>query len=87
MIKRKKKPTIKRKPRTKRSKTAKPASKAKAMGFDIHAGKPTGREVQAMHRLQTLTDRYIAEGLTPADARTRAREELRANPRRDWRGR
>jgi hypothetical protein len=40
---------------------------------------------QAMHRLQVLTERYIAEGLTPADARTRAREELRANPRRDWR--
>jgi hypothetical protein len=54
--------------------------------YDIHTGKPTGREVQAMHRLQILTDRYIAEGLTPADARTRAREELRANPRRDCRG-
>src|SRR5262249_37047595 len=40
-------------------------------------GKPTGREVQAMHRLQILTDRYIAEGLTPAAARARAREELR----------
>jgi hypothetical protein len=39
-----------------------------------------------MHRLQTLTDRYIAEGLTPADARTRATEELRANPRGDERG-
>jgi hypothetical protein len=55
-------------------------------GYDIHTGKATGREVQAMHRLQVLTERYIAEGLTPADARTRAREELRANPRRDWRG-
>src|SRR5262249_60387000 len=54
-------------------------------GYDIHTGKPTGREVAAMHRLQVLTDRYIAEGLTPADARTRAREELRSNLRRDWR--
>ena len=54
--------------------------------YDIHTGKPTGREVQAMHRLQVLTERFIAEGLTPADARTRAREELRANPRKDWRG-
>jgi hypothetical protein len=52
----------------------------------MKAGKPTGREAQAMQRLQSLTERYIAEGLTPADARTRAREELRANPRRDWRG-
>lgn len=53
--------------------------------YDIHTG-PTGREVQAMHRLQILTDGYIAEGLTPADARTRARQELRANRRTDWRG-
>jgi hypothetical protein len=54
--------------------------------MSLFDGKPTGREVQAMHRLQTLTDRYIAEGLTPADARTRATEELRANPRGDERG-
>jgi hypothetical protein len=53
-------------------------------GYDIHPGEPTGREVQAMHRLQVLTERYIGEGLTPADARTRATEELRANPRRDY---
>jgi len=47
-----------------------------------HPPRPaTGREVQAMHRLQVLTERYIGEGLTPADARTRATEELRANPR------
>jgi hypothetical protein len=52
-------------------------------GYDIHTGQPTGREVQAMHRLQVLEERYIAEGLTPADAQTRAREELRANPRKD----
>jgi hypothetical protein len=44
---------------------------------DIHTGQPTAREIQAMHRLQTLTERYIAEGLTPADAQRRAREELR----------
>jgi hypothetical protein len=53
----------------------------KAAPRKMKAGKPTGREVQAMHRLQVLTERYLAEGLTPADARTRAREELRANPR------
>jgi hypothetical protein len=65
------------------AKKTKPRAKA-ARGYNIHSGKPTGREVQVMHRLQVLTERYIAEGLTPADARTRAREELRANPR-DWR--
>ena len=68
-----------------RSAAKKTAPRKIKRGYDIHAGKPTGREVQAMHRLQVLTERYIAEGLTPADARTRAREELRANPRRDWR--
>jgi hypothetical protein len=79
-----KKKTIARKTKTIARKSA--ARKAKAARpYDIHTGQPTGREVQAMQRLQTLTDRFIAEGLTPADARTRAREVLRANPRRDWR--
>jgi hypothetical protein len=64
------------------AKKIKPRAKA-ARGYDIHSGKPTGREVAALHRLQALTERYIAEGLTPADARTRTREELRANPHRD----
>jgi hypothetical protein len=40
---------------------------------------------QSLGQRPHVTDRYIAEGLTPADARTRAREELRANPRGDWR--
>ena len=68
-----------------RSSAKKAAPTAKKRGYEIHAGKPTGREVQAMHRLQVLTERYISEGLTPADAQTRAREELRANPRKDRR--
>ena len=50
------------------------AARKMKRGYDIQAGKPTGREVQAMQRLQSLTERYIAEGLTPADARTRAKE-------------
>jgi hypothetical protein len=81
MVKRKSKKSAARK--VKRRSAAK---KTAPRSYDIHTGKPTGREVQAMHRLQVLTERYIAEGLTPADARTRAREELRANPRKDWRG-
>ena len=82
MVKRKSKKSVAR--NVKRRIAAKKS--APRRGYDIHTGKPTGREVQAMHRLQVLTERYIAEGLTPADARTRAREELRANPRKDWRG-
>jgi hypothetical protein len=84
MLKRKSK-SVARKVKS-RSSAKKAALRKAKRGNDIHAGKPTGREVAAMHGLQVLTDRYIAEGLTPADARTRAREELRANPRRDWRG-
>jgi hypothetical protein len=80
MIQRKTKKTV----RATKSRSGKKAKPAPPRSYDIHSGKPTGREVQAMHRLQVLTERYIAEGLTPADARTHAREELRANPR-DWR--
>ena len=64
-------------------KTARAAPRKAKGGYDLYVGKPTGREVQAMNRLQSLTERYIAEGLTPADALTRAKEELRANPRKD----
>jgi len=85
MVKRKSKKSVARKVK-RRSSAKKSAPRRMKRGYDIHTGKPTGREVQAMHRLQVLTERYIAEGLTPADARTRAREELRASPRRDWRG-
>jgi hypothetical protein len=84
MIKRKSKKPVARK--VKRRSSAKKAAPWKVKrGYDIHTGKPTGREVQAMNRLQVLTERYIAEGLTPADAQTRAREEMRANPRKDRR--
>jgi len=80
MVKRKGKKSVARK--VKRRIAAKKSEPRKMKrGYDIHPGQPTGREVQAMHRLQVLTERYIAEGLTPADARTGAREELRANPR------
>jgi hypothetical protein len=91
MVKRKSKKSVARKAKksvartVKRRSSAKKAAPSAKKRYDIHAGKPTGREVQAMHRLQVLTDRYIAEGLTPADAQTRAREELRANPRKDRR--
>ena len=82
MVKRKSKKSISRKVK-RRTAVKKSAPRKMKRGYDIHAGKPTGREVQGTHRVQVLTERYIAEGLTPADARPRAREELRANPRRD----
>jgi hypothetical protein len=86
MIQRKAKKTARTAKRRGAKKTrprAKAAPRKMKRGYDVHTDKPTGREVAAMHRLQVLTDRYMAEGLTPADAQTRAREELRANPRKD----
>ena len=68
MTKRKPKKTV-RAIKRRIGKKASPKAKA-ARGYEVHTGKPTGREVQAMHRLQVLTDRYMAEGLTPADAST-----------------
>jgi hypothetical protein len=82
MVKRKSKKSVARKVK-RRTSARKVAPRKAKRGYDIHTGQPTGREVQAMHRLQVLTERYIGEGLTPADARTRAIEELRANPRGD----
>jgi len=82
MVKRKSKGSVARKVK-RRTSARKVAPRKAKRAYDIHTGQPTGREVQAMHRLQVLTERYIGEGLTPADARTRATEELRANPRGD----
>jgi hypothetical protein len=82
MVKRKSKKSVARKVK-RRTSARKVAPRKAKRGYDIHTGQPTGREVQAMHRLQVLTERYIGEGLTPADARTRAIEELRANRRGD----
>jgi len=81
MIKRGKKATKTRV--TKRRKMVKSAKKGRA--YDIHTGKPTGREVSAMQRLEKLTEKYVAEGMSLAEARQRAKAEMRANPRMDWR--
>jgi len=80
MIKRESKKSVARK-HTAARKTAQAAPRKAKRGYDIRPGQPTGREVQAMHRLQVLTERYIGEGLTPADARTRRHERLMPNPR------
>jgi len=50
-----------------------------------HNPKPYGRAVGALERLEKLTEKYIVEGLPPADARARAVAEMRANLRQDWR--
>jgi len=54
-------------------------------GYNPHTGKPTGRAIGAQERLEKLAAKYEAEGLSAPEARARAREEMRDNPRKDWR--
>jgi hypothetical protein len=53
--------------------------------YSQQTGKLTGREVSAQARLEKLTAKYVAEGMSASEARNVAREVMRANPRRDWR--
>ena len=57
----------------------------KPPAYNPQTGRLTGRAVGAQERLETLAAKYMKQGLSPSDARTRAREEMRANPRKDWR--
>jgi hypothetical protein len=41
--------------------------------------------IGAQERLEKLAAGYEAEGMSAADARHRARVEMRDNPRKDWR--
>jgi hypothetical protein len=59
--------------------------KSKTSYWNQNSGKLSGREVKAQQRLEALTTKYQSEGLTEAEARDRARNELRDNPRSDWR--
>jgi hypothetical protein len=69
-----------------RSKTTKRKSAArKAKSYNPQTGKLTGRAIGAEKRLEMLTQRYQSEGMSAQDARQRARDEMRDNPRRDWR--
>jgi len=54
-------------------------------GYNPHTGRLTGRAVGAQERLDKLAERYVAEGMSLAEARARAREEMRDNGRKDWR--
>jgi hypothetical protein len=50
-----------------------------------HSGRLGSREVGAQIRVEKLAAEYVAQGASPDEARARAREELRANSREDWR--
>jgi hypothetical protein len=75
MIKRKK--TVKR-----RRKVAKRMAAPKRR---MIAHRPTGRSIGALERRDKLIEKYMQQGMSPEDARTRAVSEMRDNPRMDWR--
>jgi hypothetical protein len=63
----------------------KSARKTKVRSYNPQIGQITGRELQALQRLDTITKKYQAEGMSVQDARPRVLDELRNNPRRDRR--
>jgi hypothetical protein len=54
-------------------------------GAKQQSGRPSGREAGVQIRVEQLAAEYVAQGASPDEARARAREELRANSREDWR--
>jgi hypothetical protein len=54
-------------------------------GAKQQSGRLRGREVGAQIRVEKLAAEYVAQGASPDEARARARQELRANSREDWR--
>lgn len=54
--------------------------------YNAQTGQLTGREIEAQKRLEKLTQDYINDGMDAASARQRARDVMRDNPRKDWRG-
>jgi hypothetical protein len=58
----------------------------KRPSYNPQTGKLTGREVGAQERLEKRAEILMAGGMSPSDARTTARAEMRDNPRKDWRG-
>ncbi len=53
--------------------------------YNQQTGKLTGKEIEAQKRLEELAAKYQAEGLSEADAREKAKKEMRDNARADWR--
>ena len=67
-------------------KTTAPKHKAKGSAkYNPQIGKLTGREAGAQMRLEELTEKYQADGMSAQEARQRARDVMRDNPKRDWR--
>jgi hypothetical protein len=58
---------------------------AKKKSYNPHTGRATGRAIGGLERRDKLAEEYMAQGMSPEDARSRAIAEMRDNPRRDWR--
>jgi hypothetical protein len=71
--------------RVAKTKKRRPATKSASKSYNPQTGKLTGRAIGAQQRLETLAQKYQSEGMSAQDARQRARDEMRSNPRRDWR--
>jgi hypothetical protein len=53
--------------------------------YNPNTGKLSRRESKAQKQLEAMTIQYQAQGMSEADARERARKEMRDNARADWR--
>lgn len=54
-------------------------------GFSQGTGQLTGRDKDAQARLEKRAAQLQADGMSAEDAKRAAREEMRDNPREDWR--
>jgi hypothetical protein len=66
-------------------KTTAPKAKKGAARYNPQTGKLTGRAASAQERLEQLAEQYQADGMSIQDARQRARDVMRNNPKMDWR--
>ena len=64
---------------------AKVARKKARRRYNPQTGRLTGREMKAQARRDDLIKKYQLEGMPLEAARQRAIDEMRDNPKRDWR--
>lgn len=54
-------------------------------GFSQGTGRLTGRDKDAQERLEKRAAQLERDGMSSDEAKKAAREEMRDNPRKDWR--
>ena len=74
------------KAKTKVKRSASRMGKTKARrNYDQQTGRLKGRAVDAQERLEKRAEELIAEGVPATTARAQALNEMRDNPKMDWR--